>query len=69
MVVEHAGHEAGMCDGLSYALPKGFYVPLRNAHTKNGKSMASNVYGSKPNPLNVKYRNPRMYIQKHGDRT
>ena len=58
-----------MCDGLSYALPKGYYVPLRNAHTKNGKSLANTVFGTRPKAVDVKYRNPRMYLQKHGDRS
>ena len=26
--------------GLTYALPKGMYIPLRNGTTKNGKSQA-----------------------------
>ena len=57
-----------MCLGLTYALPKGTYIPLRNATTKNGKSQAQSVFGGIiPKTKNVKYRNPKMYIKKSGD--
>ena len=60
--------EFKQCQGLTYALPKGVYIPLRNGTTKNGKSLAQSVYGgASAKARNVLYRNPKMYIKKSGD--
>ena len=60
--------EEKLCGGLKYTLPKDFYVPLRNANTKDGRSQAQTIYGSaKPSTKKVHYRNPKMYIKKSGD--
>ena len=57
-----------MCEGLTYAFPKGVYIPLRNSTTKDGKSMAQSVFGgANPKVKHVKYRNPKSYIKKSGD--
>jgi len=57
-----------MCEGLTYAFPKGVYIPLRNATTKDGKSLAQSVFGgANPKAKNVKYRNPKSYMKKSGD--
>ena len=55
-------------EGLTYTHPKGVYIPLRNATTKNGKSQAQSVFGgANPRVKDVRYRNPKMYIKKSGD--
>ena len=67
-IEDHARIEAGHCNGFSYAFPKGYYVPLRNADTKDGKSIAHTIYGERPKrKVPVRYRNERMYLKKHGD--
>ena len=54
--------------GLTYALPQGVYIPLRNATTKNGKSLAQSIYGGATKKAkDVRYRNPKMYMKKSGD--
>ena len=68
LVEEHARAEASKCNGASYAFPKGFYVPLRNADTKDGQSIANTIYGQRPARKGpIHYRNPRMLLKKHGD--
>ena len=68
LIEDHARAEASKCNGLSYAFPKGYYVPLRNADTKDGKSVAHTIYGEKPPKKGpIHYRNPRMNLKKHGD--
>ena len=68
IIHDYYADEYQMCNGLSYALPKGMYIPLRNATTKDGKSQAQSVFGGTiPKTKNVHYRNPKMYIKKSGD--
>ena len=40
IIHDYYADEAQMCLGLTYALPRGTYIPLRNSTTKHGKSQA-----------------------------
>mmetsp|Transcript_7785 Transcript_7785/g.9388 ORF Transcript_7785/g.9388 Transcript_7785/m.9388 type:complete len:123 (-) Transcript_7785:311-679(-) len=68
IIHDYYADEFKTTEGLTYTLPRGVYIPLRNATTKNGKSLAPSVFGgANPKAKDVKYRNPKSYLKKSGD--
>ena len=67
VVIEHDPSWA-MHEGLTYIVPKGFYIPLRGNTAKEGHSQAQSIYGKKQPLRHVPtYRNHKSYLKKHGD--